>query len=149
MKMKILAVDDEKEMIELLQITLRPIYSTFDHTDSLEEALRMVQDKKYNVVTLDLRLLDAGKEESLRAIRSFKEHNVAVVVISGIIDPHIKDEVMSAGADAYIQKDGSFNSHAIMVALNIATLKLPKESYRSDSFLDHVKLLDRIVHTAA
>ena len=40
--------------------------------DSLEEALRMVQDKKYNVVTLDLRLLDAGKEESLRAIRSFK-----------------------------------------------------------------------------
>lgn len=136
-------------MVELLEKTIHPIASFIASTDSLERAVEMASNGKFNVITLDLKLADSDREKSLRAIRKLKENNVAVVVISGLPVNGLKDEAMAAGADAFIQKDGSFNSRAVMVALHIATLKLPKDSYRSDSFLGHVDLLDQIVHTAA
>lgn len=136
-------------MVELLKATIHPITSFIASTDSLDEAMKMVENGKFNVVTLDLNLTDSSREQSLRAIRKLKDSNVAVVVISGLPIKGLKEEALAAGADAFIEKDGTFNSRAVLVALHIATLKLPKESYRSDSFLRHVDLLDQIVHTAA
>lgn len=148
MIMRILIVDDDQHMVELLRITMRPIASHIDSTDSLAEARRMVQEGNYNVLTLDLRLVDSGKYESMAAIREFKRASVAVVVISGLISANLKEEVMASGADAFVHKDGSFSSQAILVALNVASLKLPRESFRSDSFLEHVDLLYNLTHRA-
>lgn len=143
--LRILLVDDEKPMVEILRRYLKPMASKIDDSNDLMEALEMAKTGNYTVVILDLRMRRTDKEESLHAVREFKSHNAAVVIVSGIPDPDLKDEVMAAGADAFLPKDGTFSSRALLLATNIATLKLPKGAYQSDSYLNHVELLHRMV----
>lgn len=144
--MKILICDDEELMVQLLSRTIAPIASFIDSTPSLEQALSKVEHGSFNIVILDLRLVDSDKEKSLEAIRAFKQFHVAVVVMSGISDPRLKEESIAAGADGFVGKMGDFNSRAILVALNVATLNLPKDSDRSDSYERHVALLQNLCH---
>lgn len=104
MQLKILIVDDEPEMVDALRRLLEPIASHIDSTDDLMPALELADRNAYNVVILDLRLTTSGKEESLGAIRHFKEKNASVVVVSGIPEAQLKDEALAAGADAFVPK---------------------------------------------
>lgn len=155
--MRILIVDDEKQMIEILRRYLNPMASLIESSEELPEALEMAKGGNFNVVVLDLKLRLTGKEEALEAIHVFKHYNCAVVVVSGMpnIDtfdlktglpvPSLKDEVMAAGASGFVPKDGTFGSRAMLIATNIATLNLPRGSYQSDSYLAHVDLLHKMV----
>ena len=149
MRLRLLIVDDEKEMVEILTRLLEPISSKIDSADDLFPALELADKNAYNVIILDLRLKSSGKQEALSAIRHFKEKNSAVVVVSGLPDNHLKEDVLAAGADAFVPKDSDFGVRALLMATNVATLKLPHGSYKSDSYLQHVELLRKMVeHTA-
>lgn len=153
MTVRLIIVEDEPPMIELLTRFLNPIASRIDATDDLHEAVRMAEladrnHESYNVCILDLKLKSTGKEEAFDAIHRFKHANCAVVVVSGLTDPHLKEDALAAGADAVVPKDGRFGDRAIMLAAHIATLKLPRESYRSESYLKHVNMLKALVEAA-
>lgn len=141
MIVRLLVVDDEKPMVEVLTRFMKPMSSLIDSTDTLEDALRMASQNHYNICILDLKLLNTGKEEALRAIRTIKSYATAVVVVSGLQEPNLKNEVMAAGADAFVRKDGDTLSRSLLLAANIAVLHLPRESFKSDSFSEHVALL--------
>lgn len=147
MRLRILIVDDETEMVEALTRLLEPIASRIDSANDLMPALELADKNAYNVVLLDLRLTTSGKEESLGAIRNFKEKNASVVVVSGIPEPKLRDEALAAGADAFVPKGPDFGARALLMATNVATLKLPKGSYKSDSYLQHVELLRKMVES--
>lgn len=146
MHIRILICEDEKQMVELLTRYLEAIASFIASADNLHDALDLARLDHFNVIILDLRLQKTGKEEAFAAIREFKNHNAAVVVVSGIPDPHLREDALAAGADSFVAKDGSFGERAMLLATNIATLKLPHDSYRSDSYLQHVDLLHKMVH---
>jgi DNA-binding NarL/FixJ family response regulator len=147
--LRILIVDDEPLMIETLKRFLNPLSSKIDSTDALDDALKMASVGNYNVIVLDLRLRFTGKPEALRAIQEFKRHNAAVVVVSGLPEPNLSDEVLAAGADVFVPKDKDFGRQAMLMAANIATLKLPEGSYKSDSYGPHVELLRQMVKEPA
>lgn len=149
MLLRLLLVDDEDPMLEILQRFLDPITSFIDKAHSLHEAMEKARTGFFNVIVLDLRLGVTGKEEALTAVREFKKHHAEVVVISGLPDPNLKEDCLKAGASAFVAKDAGFTSQALLVATNIATLKLPKESYRSESYLQHVALLHNLTHPTA
>jgi CheY-like chemotaxis protein len=142
-------VDDEPPMIEILKRFLEPLSSKIDSADALADALQMASVGNYNVIVLDLRLGVTGKTEALRAVQEFKRHNAAVVVVSGLPEPNLMDEVLAAGADVFVPKDNDFGRRAMLMAANIATLKMPKESRKSDSYLQHVELLRKMVEESA
>lgn len=146
MLIRILIVDDEKLMIETLQMFLEPISSVIDEASDLHSALNMARVGNYNIVILDLRLVNTGKYEALLAIPEFKRNKSAVVVVSGIPETSLKEEVIMAGADAFVPKGSDSFHQALLIAINIATLKLPHDSFRSHDYLDHVKLLDQLAH---
>ncbi len=146
MLMRILIVEDESPMVELLTRFLEPITSRIDSTGDLHAALDMSAHTEYNVIILDLRLTRTGKDEALEAIHEFKHHNAEVVVVSGLQDPNLKEDVLAAGASSFVPKDGDFGARAMLLATNVATLKLPAGSYRSDSYLQHVEMLHKMVH---
>ena len=56
MKTKILAIDDEKDILELISYNLRK--EGFDVETSLngEQALKLIKKDNYNLIILDLRL---------------------------------------------------------------------------------------------
>lgn len=141
MHIRILIVDDEKEMVEILKRHLQPVSSLIESTDELDAALMMAETSRFNLIILDLKLRLTGKEEALHAIRKLKSCGVVVVVVSGLSEPNIKEEVMAAGADAFVSKDGSFNSRSLLLAASIATLHLPRDSFMSDTFTQHVDWL--------
>jgi len=141
-------VDDETPMVEILSRFMQPIASLIDSTDNLRDGMEMVSKNNYNVVVLDLKLLNTGKEEAFAAIRWMKQFKTAVVVVSGLQEPNLKEDVLAAGADAFVAKDGNFNQRSLLIAANIATLKLPRDSFRSDSFSEHVKMLTNLVNAA-
>lgn len=148
MRLRILIVDDQPEIGDLLSFYLKPLASKIDWVDDLQPALEMSRTGNYNVVILDLKLKTTGKEDALRAIAEFKHNLSSVVVVSGLPDPKLKEEVLAAGGDAFVAKDADFNAHALLIATNIATLKLPRDSYKSDSYLQHVEMLRHMVHAA-
>lgn len=148
MKMMILIVEDEPPMVELLERFLKSVSSQIDSTDNLESALAMAHNHPYNICILDLKLKTTGKEDAFRAIHKFKELNCSVVVVSGLTDPKLKEDALAAGADVVVPKDGSFGERSMLLAAYIATLKLPRESYRSDSYLRHVDMLKAMVQAA-
>lgn len=148
MQVRILIVDDEEAMRVLLKRFLDPIASLIDTTDDLRVAMDWSHKVRYNVIILDLKLIGTGKEEAFRAIREFKSHDASVVVVSGLPDPNLRNEALAAGADEFVAKDGKFNERAILIATYIATLKLPRGAYKSDSYTHHVELLKQMMeHT--
>lgn len=144
MIMRILICDDEPLMVEVLKNYLAPVASAIDSSETLSGALAMAEHGEYNIIVLDLKFPDSSKEEAFAAIRKFKSFNARVIVVSGSIEDHIKEQSIAAGADAFLQKDQNLNQRAMLVVAHIATLKLPKESFRSDSWLQHVELLKQI-----
>ncbi len=96
------------------------------------------------MILLDLNLKNTGKAEALHVIRTLKSYNASVVVVSGIVDPLLKQESMAAGADAFVPKDGDAFSRSLLLAANIAVLHLPRDSFKSDSFSEHVNLLQQM-----
>ncbi len=74
-----------------------------------------------------------------------KSYNAAVIVISGVPDAHLREEAMAAGADGFLPKSGDFKSAKLLMAANIAVLHLPRQSFKSDSFSQHIALLEQMV----
>lgn len=148
MRVRLLIVDDEPLMVEVLRDFMEPMCSLIDGTDSLSSAAEMASKNGYNVILLDLNLRDTGKEEAFQTIRTLKSYNCAVIVISGIPDPLLKDKSLAAGADGFVEKGPDLTSHKLLVAANIAVLHLPRDSFKSDSFSEHVKMLQQMVEAA-
>lgn len=146
MQVRLLIVDDDPLMVELLSGLMQPMTSYIGFTDNLHEALEMARVGKFNLILLDLRLTNTGKEEAFRCIREFKNQNASVVVVSGLPDEKLKDEALAAGAAAFVPKDGPPMSRALLLAANVAILHLPRESFKSDSFTEHIEILDRLAH---
>jgi len=148
MQMRLLIVDDEAPMVELVSRFMQPTCSFIASTDNLHDAIEMARNGKFNLILLDLKLAQTGKAEAFAAIRTLKSFNTAVIVISGIPDPNLRDESLAAGADGFIEKSGDFNAHKVLLAANIAVLHLPKECFKSDSFTQHIALLRQLVEAA-
>jgi len=145
MLVRLLIVDDDPLMVELLQRFMEPVCSFIDSTDTLDTAKDKARTEQFNVVLLDLNLKGTGKEQAFQAIRTIKSYNTSVIVISGIPDAHLKEDAMAAGADAFVEKGSDLNSHKLLLAANIAVLHLPRDSFHSESFTEHVKLLQQMV----
>lgn len=149
--MRILIIDDEAGMVKVLKDSLSPIASLVESVDNLPDAIEMARDGRYNVIIQDIRLAEkpgrpaTGKAEALAAIPKFKASSAAVVVVSGLPEDNIKQEVLDAGADAFVAKDGSFSARAMLMATQVATMNLPPGGYKSDSYLSHVELLRNLV----
>lgn len=145
MRVRLLVVDDQPLMVETISRFMEPICSLIHSTDNLRDAVEMASKNEYNLILLDLRLGDTGKEEAFQAIRTLKSFNTSVVVISGIPDEHLKEDALAAGADSFIEKGPDLTSDKLLLAANIAVLHLPKESFKSDSFTQHIALLRQAV----
>lgn len=140
-KIRILICDDEPNMVELLAHMMAPISSRIDETDNLEDCIKMAQKNQYHLIILDLRLGNTGKAEAIEAIRQLKAFKTGVVVVSGMPDPNVREEVLAAGADAFVPKGRTPLDRSLMIAAHVAVMHLPKDVDRSQTFDQHVQML--------
>ncbi len=98
----ILIVDDEVGPRESLRMILKPIYEVFTAGDG-QEALRCIQDKNIDLVTLDLKMPGLSGIDVLREIKKFQA-DIEVIVITGYGTLTNAQEAIRFGAGDFISK---------------------------------------------
>ena len=102
MSTKILVIDDDVAITELMNMLLKTHGFEVFTTNSGMEGVKLVEEQRPNVVLLDLMMPDMDGWQVCKAIRSF--NNVPILILSAINDPSMVASVLDAGADDFLVK---------------------------------------------
>lgn len=101
-KKNILVVDDEKEIAELIEIHLMSQDYNVTKAKNGLEALNFMNDKKYDLVLLDVMMPKMDGKETLKKIR--EKYNIPVIMVTAKTSEKDKVEGLTLGADDYVSK---------------------------------------------
>ena len=102
MTTKVLVIDDDTAITELLSMLLKTHGFDVITSNSGHEGIQLVKDANPNIVLLDLMMPDKDGWEVCKAVRMFD--NVPILILSAINDPSMIASVLDAGADDYLVK---------------------------------------------
>jgi DNA-binding response OmpR family regulator len=102
MTTKILVIDDDMAITELMSMLLKTHGFDVITTNSGAEGVKLVEEKHPNVVLLDLMMPDMDGWQVSKAIRKF--NNVPILILSAINDPSMVASVLDTGADDFLVK---------------------------------------------
>ena len=104
--MRILVVEDNLMIANVLAAVLRPMARYIDLAHTLKEAREKNATGRFNCVTLDLDLPDSLPEHTIAGIAELKRLAPweKVIVVSGTISPEELAMARSFGADAFLHK---------------------------------------------
>lgn len=109
----VLVVDDEIGPRESLRMILHPLYEVQTAANG-DEALARLQNKQFDLITLDMRMPGPSGLDVLKQIRTMKA-DVDVVIISGYMTPKNTAEAKDWGAADVINKP--FNVTEVMACV--------------------------------
>jgi two-component system response regulator MtrA len=102
MPTKILVIDDDIAITELMSMLLKTHGFDVITTNSGTEGVKLVKEKNPSVVLLDLMMPDMDGWQVSKAIRVF--NNVPILILSAINDPAMVASVLDTGADDFLVK---------------------------------------------
>ena len=100
---RILVVDDEKEICDFLQeYLIRKQYEAFVATEA-QQAMELVKEKRPNLVFLDIRM---PQKDGVALLKEIKEVDpaIGVVMVSALRDEELAKRTLELGAEGYITK---------------------------------------------
>lgn len=110
---RILVVDDEADLRDLLEITLVKMGLDVDCAATLREARRLVDDNSYALVLTDMRLPDGLGLELVREVSSTSKTPIAVITAFGSAENAVV--ALKAGAFDYVSKPVVLDELRVMV----------------------------------
>ncbi|MDP4161980.1 MAG: response regulator transcription factor [Bacillota bacterium] len=134
--MKILIVDDEKRIIEVLEAYLEREGYEIHSADNGIEALKKVKSTSPDLMILDLMLPDISGEEVCRLVRKESDIPILMLTAKSTEDDRINGIVM--GADDYVSKP--FSPREVVVRVQ-AILRRVKKSEKTDILVFNNKQL--------
>src|SRR6266542_4021822 len=102
MTIKLLVIDDDTAVTDLLSLLLRSQGFEVFATNNSTEGLNIVRETQPNLVILDLMMPEMDGWEICKAVRQFSQ--VPIIVLSALNDPSMIASVLDAGADDYLTK---------------------------------------------
>jgi response regulator RpfG family c-di-GMP phosphodiesterase len=114
-KRRILIVDDEPSIVNLLAETLRQEGYSCSGCQSGKEAMHLMNTQQFDVILSDVHMPGMSGLELLRLIRE-KHPRLASVIVTGEGDVRVGVQAMKEGADDYLLKP--FNPAAVAVSIN-------------------------------
>jgi CheY-like chemotaxis protein len=104
-KPKILVVDDDQQVLDLLHRLLKEMGAETTITRSSKEAVKLVDAQKFEGAILDWQLPDMDGLALTRYIRRSKSnYKIPIVMISGAADQPGMDTIFKAGVNFFLQK---------------------------------------------
>lgn len=131
-KPRVLIVDDEPVICELLTEDLEELGYLCKTAPDGDNALRELADNKFDVILLDIRLPGISGIELLKMIKL--KYNSAVIMITAIDDVNTAVISMKLGALDYIVKP--FSLDVLRASINSALEKIDKSKLSSSKVLD-------------
>ena len=102
MTIKILVIDDDTAVTDLLSVLLRSQGFDVAATNSSSDGLSSIRENEPNLIVLDLMMPEIDGWEVCRSVRTFSQ--VPIIVLSALNDPSMVASVLDAGADDYLTK---------------------------------------------
>jgi DNA-binding response OmpR family regulator len=130
-RMRVLLVDDDTGLAELLSEYFTPHGATMDHVTSGVPALQRLVDGNYDVVLLDVMLPGDDGFEVCRKIRS--KSLVPILMLTARGDDHDRIVGLDLGADDYVPKP--FNPRELMSRIR-AVLRRTQPTAKTDERLE-------------
>jgi len=100
--MKILVIDDDPAMTELLSLVLAPTKAQIITSNSGEEGLRLVSDYSPDIILLDLMMPNMDGWQVTENIRKFS--STPILILSVLDNPGLVAKALDKGADDYLVK---------------------------------------------
>ncbi|GAB4177620.1 MAG: hypothetical protein Kow00108_13230 [Calditrichia bacterium] len=135
MPIDILLIDDEEDKRRIFKLKIESLNE--DYKVSLasggEEGLKMLQDKEYHLVLLDLSMPGMDGYEVLKQIKNnFKTRNIPVIILTASTATADEIQSIDIGADDFLTKEASkeimqvrikstLRKHRLMMGLNPLT----------------------------
>lgn len=102
MDTKILAIDDDTAMTELLTLLLQSHKYTIYTANSGQEGIALIPKIKPDIILLDLMMPEMDGWETCEKIRTFS--NTPIIILSALNNPGMVAKALDAGADDYLTK---------------------------------------------
>ena len=118
---KILVVEDEAMMRNLLLKILESEGYRVTLASSASEALEILEKDKYDLLLSDVKMPGMNGFELLETVKS-KWSDIAVIVMTGYGDAYSVKEALLKGADEYLSKP--FKSHEVSLIVERAYWRL-------------------------
>jgi DNA-binding response OmpR family regulator len=99
---KVLVIDDDTAITELMGLLLQAQGFDVITTNSGAEGVKLVAEKNPNIVLLDLMMPEMDGWQVSKAIRKFS--NIPILILSAVGDPSMIASVLDAGADGFLSK---------------------------------------------
>lgn len=120
MKTKILIIDDEHEIVELLEDLLLHKGYNVARAFSQAEAREQIENFKPAIILLDIKLPDGDGVDLLKEIK-VDHANIDVIMITGLADKEIALRALKNGAADYITKPIDLNYLTNSVLAKVVT----------------------------
>jgi DNA-binding response OmpR family regulator len=101
--MKILIIEDEKNLNKILQDNFKTNNFIVDYTEKGETGLSLAKTNKYDLIVLDYNLPDLNGKTICQRIRKEKIHT-PIIMITARSQSEDKIEMLNLGVDDYITK---------------------------------------------
>lgn len=103
MGLKVLVVDDEEDVVEVIQDRLEAYGFTVVTAGNGLEALKRLSMEKFDGVFLDVKMPEMGGIEALEEIRK-RDREIPVIIITSSSTREAAIEAMAKGANEYVLK---------------------------------------------
>jgi len=135
--MKILLVEDEKDLSKALCVLLKKNNYTVDAVYNGQDAIYFLDDIKYDLVILDIMLPIKNGIEVLKDMRS-KGNQTPVLILSAKAEVEDKIYGLDSGADDYLPKP--FNINELLARIRALTRRLDTINNIESILFGNVKL---------
>lgn len=129
---KVLLVDDEKRMLDLLELYLKPHQYLCEKAVGAYEALTALEQETFDIVLLDIMMPEMNGWELCREIRTFSDVPIIMLTAREQQEDIIKG--LNLGADDYITKP--FNEEELLARMAaLLRRRNPKNTIKVDGLL--------------
>lgn len=148
-KGRILVVDDERSMREMLEIFLgREGYDVMGHSAANDALLVLEEDKGFDLIITDINMPGLTGLDLLKAVRHF-ESDIPVIMITAYGSPDSAVEAMKLGAVDYITKPFRIEEIKARISAAVERRKLTEENVELHRLLDQQFGFENIIGKSA
>jgi two-component system response regulator VicR len=145
MEKRVLVVDDEKPIADILQFNLEKEGYTVTCAYDGDEALEKVEGNKYDLVLLDIMLPNRDGMEVCREIR--KKHEMPIIMLTAKDSEIDKVLGLELGADDYVTKP--FSARELIARVKANMRRHQQEAEKNPGEMNEIVVGDLSIHPDA